>query len=30
VWTDGVFLQVRMEDHAECMLVLLGATPSIS
>jgi transposase-like protein len=27
VWADGVFLQPRMEDHSECMLVLIGATP---
>ena len=27
VWADGVFLQARMEDHDECMLVLIGATP---
>jgi putative transposase len=27
VMTDGVFLQARMEDHGECMLVLIGATP---
>ena len=27
VWADGVFLQTRMEDHGECMLVLIGATP---
>ena len=27
VWADGVYLQARMEDHAECMLVLIGATP---
>jgi len=27
VWADGVFLQARMEEHAECMLVLIGATP---
>ena len=26
VWADGVFLQARMEDHGECMLVLIGAT----
>ena len=26
VWADGVYLQVRMEEHAECMLVLIGAT----
>jgi transposase-like protein len=24
VWADGVYLQARMEDHAECMLVLIG------
>jgi transposase-like protein len=27
VWADGVFLRARMEDHGECMLVLIGATP---
>ena len=27
VWADGVYLQARMEDHSECMLVLIGATP---
>jgi putative transposase len=27
IWADGVYLQARMEDHAECMLVLIGATP---
>jgi transposase-like protein len=27
VWADGVYLQARMEANAECMLVLLGATP---
>ena len=27
VWADGVYLQARMEDHAECMLVLICATP---
>jgi hypothetical protein len=27
VWADGVFLQARMEDHGECMPVLIGATP---
>ena len=27
VWADGVYLQARMEPHAECMLVLMGATP---
>jgi transposase-like protein len=27
VWADGVYLQARMEDASECMLVLIGATP---
>lgn len=27
VWADGVYLQTRMEPQAECMLVLMGATP---
>ena len=27
VWADGVYLQARMADHSECMLVLIGATP---
>jgi len=27
VWADGVYLQARMEVSAECMLVLIGATP---
>ena len=27
VWADGVYLQARMQDNAECMLVLIGATP---
>ena len=27
VWADGVYLQARMEEKAECMLVLIGATP---
>ena len=27
VWADGVFLQVRMEDHGKCMLALIGAKP---
>ena len=27
IWADGVYLQARMEDQAECMLVLIGATP---
>jgi putative transposase len=27
VWADGVYLQARMEAQAECILVLIGATP---
>lgn len=27
VWADGIYLQARSEDHAECVLVLIGATP---
>jgi putative transposase len=27
VWADGVYLQARVEPQAECMLVLIGATP---
>jgi transposase-like protein len=27
LWANGVYLQARMEPQAECMLVLIGATP---
>ena len=27
VWADGVYLRARMEPAAECMLVVIGATP---
>jgi putative transposase len=27
LWADGVYLQARMVPQAECMLVLIGATP---
>ena len=27
IWADGVYLQARMEAQAECILVILGATP---
>jgi transposase-like protein len=30
VWADGAYLQARMEPRAECMLVLMGATPAKS
>jgi putative transposase len=28
VWADGVYLQARVEQAAECMLELIGATPA--
>ncbi len=27
IWADGIYLQARMEPQAECILVVLGATP---
>jgi transposase-like protein len=27
IWADGVYLQTLMEENAECMLVVIGATP---
>ena len=27
VWADGIYLQARLEEDAQCILVLLGATP---
>ena len=27
IWADGIYLQARMEPAAECMLVVIGATP---
>jgi putative transposase len=27
IWADGVYLQARLEPQAECMLVVIGATP---
>jgi transposase-like protein len=27
IWADGVYLQGRMEDEKQCILVLIGATP---
>jgi putative transposase len=27
IWADGAYLQARMEENAECMLVIIGATP---
>jgi hypothetical protein len=26
VWTDGIYLQARLEDEKQCILVLIGAT----
>jgi putative transposase len=27
VWADGVYLQARMDDDKQCILVIIGATP---
>ena len=27
IWADGIHLQARLEDQAQCILVLIGATP---
>src|SRR5512139_1692116 len=27
IWADGIHLQVRLEDQAQCILVIIGATP---
>jgi len=27
VWADGIYVQARLEDHAQCLLVIIGATP---
>ena len=27
VWADGIYLQARLEDATQCILVLIGATP---
>ena len=27
IWADGVYIQARMEPEAECILVVIGATP---
>jgi transposase-like protein len=27
VWANGVYLQARLEDEAQCILVIIGATP---
>jgi putative transposase len=26
-WADGIYLQARLEDEKQCILVLIGATP---
>jgi len=30
VWADGVYLQARMENQAECMLVLIGVCRAVT
>ena len=27
VWADGIYVQARLEEEAQCLLVILGATP---
>lgn len=27
IWADGIHLQARLEDQAQCILVIIGATP---
>lgn len=27
VWVDGIYLEARLEDQAQCILVIIGATP---
>jgi transposase-like protein len=27
MWADGIHLQARLEDDAQCILVIIGATP---
>src|SRR5262249_36907786 len=27
VWADGIYLQARLEDAKQCILVIIGATP---
>ena len=27
IWADGIHLQARLEENAQCILVLIGATP---
>ena len=27
VWSDGIYLEARLEDEKQCILVLIGATP---
>jgi transposase-like protein len=26
-WVDGIHLEARLEDQAQCILVIMGATP---
>ena len=27
MWVDGIYVQARLEDEAQCLLVIIGATP---
>jgi transposase-like protein len=27
LWADGIYVQARLEEEAQCLLVIIGATP---
>ena len=29
-WADGIHLEARLEEQAQCILVIIGATPSLN
>ena len=29
-WADGIHLEARLEEQAQCILVIIGATPEVS
>jgi hypothetical protein len=29
-WVDGIHIQARLEDDAQCLLVIIGATPQVA
>ena len=30
LWVDGIYFQARIEPDSQCMLVIIGATPSLA